>query len=148
MTEEQKEIRKWLNRAFYVNNKIKALEAVRERNRALATKCTASYESDGSTSGSQDNSKEKIIHEICDNDLAIRKELDSLVKIRTEISKKISGLENDELETILSMRYLGYMSMQQIADQMHYDRRTIQRKYIIALDKIKDVIECHYSRMI
>ena len=143
MTEEQKEIRKWLNRAFYVNNKIKALEAVRERNRALATKCTASYESDGSTSGSQDNSKEKIIHEICDNDLAIRKELDSLVKIRTEISKKISGLEKDELETILSMRYLGYMSMQQIADQMHYDRRTIQRKYIIALDKIKDVIECH-----
>ena len=143
MTEEQKEIRKWLNRAFYVNNKIKALEAVRERNRALATKCTASYESDGSTSGSQDNSKEKINHEICDNDLAIRKELDSLVKIRTEISKKISGLENDELETILSMRYLGYMSMQQIADQMHYDRRTIQRKYIIALDKIKDVIECH-----
>ena len=143
MTEEQKEIRKWLNRAFYVNNKIKALEAVRERNRALATKCAASYESDGSTSGSQDNSKEKIIHEICDNDLAIRKELDSLVKIRTEISKKISGLENDELETILSMRYLGYMSMQQIADQMHYDRRTIQRKYIIALDKIKDVIECH-----
>ena len=143
MTEEQKEIRKWLNRAFYVNNKIKALEAVRERNRALATKCTASYESDGSTSGSQDNSKEKIIHEICDNDLAIRKELDSLVKIRTEISKKISGLENDELETILSMRYLGYISMQQIADQMHYDRRTIQRKYIIALDKIKDVIECH-----
>ena len=143
MTEEQKEIRKWLNRAFYVNNKIKALEAVRERNRALATKCTASYESDGSTSGSQDNSKEKIIHEICDNDLAIRKELDSLVKIRTEISKKISDLENDELETILSMRYLGYMSMQQIADQMHYDRRTIQRKYIIALDKIKDVIECH-----
>lgn len=143
MTEEQKEIRKWLNRAFYVNNKIKALEAVRERNRALATKCTASYENDGSTSESHDNSKEKIIHEICDNDLAIRKELDSLVKIRTEISKKISGLENDELETILSMRYLGYMSMQQIADQMHYDRRTIQRKYIIALDKIKDVIECH-----
>ena len=143
MTEEQKEIRKWLNRAFYVNNKIKALEAVRERNRALATKCTASYESDGSTSGSQDNSKEKIIHEICDNDLAIRKELDSLVKIRTDISKKISELQNDELETILSMRYLGYMSMQQIADQMHYDRRTIQRKYIIALDKIKDVIECH-----
>ena len=143
MTEEQKEIRKWLNRAFYVNNKIKALETVRDRNRALATKCTASYESDGSTSGSQDNSKEKIIHEICDNDLAIRKELDSLVKIRTDISKKISELQNDELETILSMRYLGYMSMQQIADQMHYDRRTIQRKYIIALDKIKDVIECH-----
>lgn len=143
MTEEQIKIKEWLNRAFYADNKIKALEAVREKNRELATKCSASYENDGSTSGLHGNSKEKIIHEICDNDLAIRKELDALVGIRTEILKVISVINNDELEAILNMRYLGYMNMQQIADELHYDRRTIQRKYIIALDKIKDVIECH-----
>ena len=137
VTEEQVGIIKWLNRAFYADNKIKALEAVREKNRALEAKYSISYEHDSSESGKHDNSQERILHEIGDNDLAIKQELDALVGVRTEISQAIKQLNNDELETILNMRYLGYMNMQQIADKLHYDRKTIQRKHIVAIDKIK-----------
>lgn len=137
MTEEQAEMVRWLNRALYADNKIKALEAVRDKNRALAAKCSISYENDGSAAGTHENKHEKILHEICDNNVAIKAELDNLVGVRSEIFNAISSLNNDELETILNMRYLGYMNMQQIADKLHYERKTIQRKHITALDKLK-----------
>lgn len=137
MTEEQMKKILWLNRAFYADNKIKALEAVREKNRSLAVKCSTGYENDGSTSGTHENNHEKILHEICDNDIAIKTELNNLIRIRSEIFNAIKSLDNDELETILNMRYLGYMNMQQIADKLHYERKTIQRKHKVALDKMK-----------
>lgn len=136
MTDEQIEKVAYLNRAFYADNKIKALEEVLKKNRSIAERCTASYENSGGSSGSHDNSQEKIIHQLCDDNFKIQEELKELMKIRKEIKKAILTLKNDELETILNMRYLAYKNMTQIAESMNYDRKTIQRKHKIALDKL------------
>ena len=55
MTEQQEKVVSWLNRAFYAEHKARALEAALDRNREIAERCTASYESIGS-SGSHVNS--------------------------------------------------------------------------------------------
>lgn len=143
MTDEQLEKIAYLNRAFHIDNKIKALEAVRLRNKSIAERCTASYENAGGSSGSHDNNQEQIIHQICDDDIKIAEQLKSLLECRRDIQKAIACVQNDELETILSMRYLAYMNVQAIADELHYDKRTIIRKHIKALDKIRISECCH-----
>lgn len=136
MTDEQLLKIQWLNRAFHINNKIKALEETLKQNRSIAERCTASYENSGGSSGSHDNSQEKIIHQLIDEENKIRSQFDELISIRDEIKGAITSLNNDEYETILYMRYLAYKKTQEIADTMHYDRKTIYRKYIKALDLI------------
>ena len=142
MTDEQRAKTAWLNRAFYADNKIKALEEVRKKNKSIAERCTASYESDGTTSGSHNNSQEKILHQLCDDDLKIQTEYRELCAVRDEIRDAITAVHNDEYETILYMRHLAYMTVQAIAEDLHYDRKTIQRKYIRALDLIETVGKC------
>lgn len=137
MTDEQLEKIAYLNRAFYADNKIKALEAVRLRNKSIAERCTASYENSGGTSGGHENSQERILHQICDDDLKIAEQIDNLLNCRRDVQTAIAEVKNDEYETILYMRYLAYMGMQEIADTLHYDRKTITRKHLSALDKVK-----------
>lgn len=142
MTDEQLEKIKWLNRAFYADNKIKSLEEVQKKNRSIAERCTASYENTGGSSGTHDNSQEKIIHQICDDDMKISEQLEELRRCRTDIQRAITAIHNDELETILNMRYLAYMHVQDIADTLHYDRQTIHRKHKKALDLV-EITRCH-----
>ncbi|MCQ2464370.1 MAG: DUF1492 domain-containing protein [Oscillospiraceae bacterium] len=142
MTDEQLEKIAYLNRAFHADNKIKALEATRKQNKSIAERCTASYENSGGSSGSHDNSQERILHQICDDDMKITQMFHDLVECRRDIQNAIACVQNDELETILNMRYLAYMSVQQIADELHYDKRTILRKHLKAIDQIA-IKSCH-----
>jgi len=135
MNEQQEKISEWLNRAFHTESKIKALELVREKNKALALRCSSSG-GNGGSSGGHENSQEKILIEICENDKEIRAEIQLLIEQRKEISAVIHSLENAEYEAILDMRYLAYKKTHEIANEFHYDRKTIQRKHKAALDRI------------
>lgn len=140
MTDEQLDKIEWLNRAFRIDKKVTALLAVQEQNRSLACRCTASYENDGTSSGSHSNSQEAILHKICDGSIEIQQMIDYLADVRKEIFDTISSVGDDDLEAILFQRYLAYKSIQEIAESMHYDRKTIQRKHAKALDKISNKI--------
>ena len=141
MTEEQLKKIDWLNRAFRADQKVNALIAVQEQNKSLACRCTATYGGDGSTSGSHTNSQEAILHKICDQSIEIDFLIDHLADMRKEIGNVIATVGDDELEAILYQRYLAYKSIQEIADSMHYDRKTIQRKHVKSLDKIENIVD-------
>lgn len=137
MTEEQMAKIAYMNSAFHLDNKVKALEAIRLKNKSIAERCTASYENLGGSSGTHENSQERILHQLCDDDIKIAEELKKLLECRRDIRKAISKVNNDELETILNMRYLAYMNVQDIADELHYDKRTILRKHLKAIDRVE-----------
>ena len=128
MTPEQERKKEWLNRAFYADQKIKALEAVQIEDTALVTKykekCTNLQELASFTEELEKRERE------------LRRSLDGLQLIREEIRVAIKAVHNPEAESILNMKYLGYMKTCEIADKLNYDRRTIQRKHIEALDSI------------
>lgn len=127
MTEEQIKKMQWLNRAYFAEGKIKALEAVREKNQAIAIRCN-SYRST--------EEQKEIIKKLHDDVTTLKDELFELASLRMEIRDTIATIENNEYEAILNMRYLAYMKMQEIADLMGYDRKTIQRKHKSALEKL------------
>lgn len=135
MKAQRRKASDWLNRAFYTEEKIKALEKVREKNRALAVRCSSSAES-GNSSGSKENSQERILFEICENDREIREEIQILIDQRNEIKKAIDSVRSTEYQAILAMRYLAYKKTHEIAAEYNYDRRTIQRKHNAALEML------------
>ena len=133
MTIEQLEIVSYLNRAFHLNNKIKALEAIKDSNKFLSA---TNYERDGSVNGKNENNAENKMMKALE--LAERIECDkkTLQSLVYEIYEVISNVEDDEAYTILTYRYLCYMTTEQIAEAMNYSIRSVQSKHKKAITNI------------
>jgi DNA-directed RNA polymerase specialized sigma24 family protein len=145
MTEQQNELIKWLNRAFYAEKKLKALEHLRESDRERAERITSVLGSNikGKSDTRQNNAENSLIRLACSEE-KYERFLDRYISLREEVEKKISDLHNDELEALFIYRYLDYMTMEKIAEEMHYDERTIKRKHKAGIEKLSpNVTLCH-----
>ena len=136
MTEEQIAVSMWLDRAHDADDEVKALESVYKTTRSIAERCTAIYDSVGGSGGSHSNSQESVIHQLCDDGEKIKLELEELRQIRAEIQDTIHSIRDSKCETVLNMRYLGYMKMHQIANELGIDRKTVNRRHLKALDLV------------
>lgn len=128
MTTEQKQKATWMNRLFLEEKKLAALEDYLQHEKEKAVLL------DGK------NPESRIIgklstEEKCD---AERKKVRC---IRDEIETAIEQLQDPELEAILIRRYLNFEPIETIAENIGYHERTVQRKHLIALDKV--VTRCH-----
>jgi len=138
MTLDQLAKIQWLNRAFHAEKNYKAWLAKLERDRSIAERLTRSTDGTGSPS---DNGTETALIRLADTEQRTQERLQELVRIREEITVVIEAVPDLDAQSILIRHYLAYETFEQIAEKMHYDKRTIQRKHKQALDKI--VIECH-----
>lgn len=123
MTPEQIEMADYLNSAFRINHKIESLEAVQTTNTALRDKC-------------KERNIDDVACDLADVSQKIENEIRSLVEARNEISSLIAQIDNEEYAAVLNYHYLNYLTMSQIAEQMHYDIRTVKRKHIHALNEL------------
>ena len=139
MTAEQIERIRWLNRAFHAEKAAKAWLAKLERDRSLAERITQGAGSPGGTPSG--NSTEDALIRLAVTEQETQKRLRELVAIRDEITAVISKIGDYDMQAILVRHYLAYETFELIAEKMHYDLRTIQRKHKRALDEV--VIECH-----
>ena len=134
---KQKEMIQLLSKAFYLNKNIDALKLVLEMNKSLTEKCTANYNNSGvSKSISDKNGQEDIIHQVIDLSNKINEQINEMIKSRNEIADLISKSKVAEHLAILSRRYLLYQTMEQIADEMYYSSKTIQRKHKAAIEEL------------
>ncbi|MBQ5825263.1 MAG: sigma-70 family RNA polymerase sigma factor [Clostridia bacterium] len=62
-----------------------------------------------------------------------------LLKVRSMIDKCISSLDDRDLRSIMTMRYLGHLSTFAIADLLHYGRNSVNRKHKQALSKLLEI---------
>lgn len=115
----------FLNRAFYINQRINSkVEQIASLN-ALANKVTTTY-SQAPASGSHNNHKmEDIIIKIVAMEEDINSDIDELLDIKAEIIGAINAVENEEHRTILEKRYLSLESWEDIAADMNYGVRNV-----------------------
>ena len=139
MTTEQLERIRWLNRAFHAEKAAKAWLAKLERDRSLAERITHGGGSPGGTPSG--NSTEDALIRLATTEQETQQRLRELVTIREEITQAIAAVDDYDMQAILVRHYLAYETFETIAEKMHYDKRTIQRKHKTALEKV--VIECH-----
>ena len=138
MTIEHLEKIAWLNRAFYAEKKVKALESIRKRDRERTQQITANYEGkDKGKSDGRKNGVEEALMMLAESDEKYDNALHDYSMLRREIETAIESLHDDELETVLIYRYLDYKDVEQIAECMNYSLSTVKRRHKKAIEKIE-----------
>ena len=137
MTIEHLEKIAWLNRAFYAEKKVKALESIRKRDRERTQQISANYEgNDKGKSDGRKNGVEEALMMLAESDEKYDNALHHYSMLRREIETAIESLPDDELETIFMYLYLDYKTMEQIAELMNYSKISIQRKHKKGIEKL------------
>ena len=129
------EIKKWLGRYRYINHEVWSRTKEAKELRALASSITGiDYSRDQvQTTKQKGASFERLI------DLAIEidREVESLEKIRTEIEKTVSKVEDHRLRIILRMKYMNGLN-----DYIIYKKLDLgERWYYELKDKAVEEIE-------
>lgn len=143
MTNE--EMRRWLNRAFYADKKAKALDMLVLQCRERATGLVRVTEgNDKGRSSTSKNGTENALIQLAEIEDKAERLSAEAVKITAEIWEAILGLNDDDLEAVLINRYILFRTVEQTAESMGYDPRTVMRKIKKAIEKLSpNVIECH-----
>ena len=70
----------------------------------------------------------------------VKKDIAHLADLMKQIENTIRRVENSEMEVILEMRYLSFMSWDEIISRMGYSARYVFKMHSIALRRIKNFI--------
>ena len=128
--------KEWLNRGRNLNEEINAL--IKAKEKALYDACNVSIAYDKErVQESQNNSTEAKFTRFADYSKAIDERIDELYKIKQEILKAISGVDNSTYRALLIERYINFKTWEQIADYMNYSRMHVTRLHGRALQKVK-----------
>ena len=77
--------------------------------------------------------KEKALYDACNVSIAY----DKVYKIKQEILKAVSAVDNSTYRALLIERYINFKTWEQIADYMNYSRMHVTRLHGRALQKVK-----------
>lgn len=138
------ELRCWLRRAICANKKLEALnmliEQLRERAYGLsrATECSDKGKCD-STSNGTENTLMKLTEAIEQAD----RQREKTACIMQEIQQAIFLLEDNDLVTVLTYRYLLSKSVERTAEIMNYAPRTVRKKQSEAIEKLCLLMPCN-----
>ncbi len=114
----EKEMRKYLNQAFYIDRAIKAKRNQIQSLRELAESSTPS--TGIKVDGTKQNKLESCVTRMVDLEREIEEDIVALVQAKAEIYKTIQDVPDMRDRTVLELRYLQYMTYEQICDEMGY----------------------------
>ena len=102
----------------------------------LATRCTSTF-SDMPRNPNHGGSKiENCVIKIIELEENIKKDIEKLVDLKSEIMSVIKAVPNVEYQTLLEKRYLCFITWEQIAVDMNYSMQHIHRMHSSALKEI------------
>lgn len=129
----------FLNRAFYINQRIESkLEQVKSLN-DLATKATTTYSQAPSSCSHNNHKMEDVIIKIMAMQEDINKDIEELLDAKAEIIGAVNAVENEEHRTILEKRYLCLEPWEDIAADLHYSIRNV---FILHGKALKSFAKC------
>lgn len=137
--------KEYLQQIYHLDRRIKRLQSRREEIRAdlYSVKSTTDYNADRVQTSVAGDSMLRLIAKVDSIERDIVKELDQLISMKTRISKEIEQVQDATAKDILYQRYVSCLSFEQIAVNLGYSRRHIDRLHGRALYLFKkDVLEC------
>ncbi len=121
-----------------LNRKIKAKERQLEALKAHAVYTTPQFSERVCSSPAAKSLMEKTAVEIMDLETCISSQISEFVRLCREIAEVIKAVNNTEYETVLEMRYLTFMSWEEIASCMNYGTRYVYKVHGRALEMIEN----------
>ena len=120
-----------------INSKLEQIVSLRE----LATKATSTLSDMPHSPSKSKGSMENIIVKMVDLENEINVDIDTLVDLKRDIVKVIKQIQNPEYQTLLELRYLSFISWEQIAVDMRYDLRYLYKIHGRALEQCERFIK-------
>ena len=137
------DVKHWLNRAFYADKKVKALDLLTKQYRERAEGLNGKPKGDRGKSDTATNSTEASLLRLAEMTQKLETQKAELMQISDEIQSAISQLHDNDLETVLIHRYLLFHTIEQTAEFMNYSTETVRRKTNKAIAKMcENVLEC------
>ena len=118
-----------------INSKLEQVSSLRE----LATKATSLISETPSKTTKNTSSMENTICKIVDLENEINDDIDILIDLKRNIVAIIKRIQNPEYQTLLELRYLCFISWEQIAVDMGYDLRWVYRLHKKAIEVVDQV---------
>ncbi|MDR3313460.1 MAG: DUF1492 domain-containing protein [Oscillospiraceae bacterium] len=115
-----------------IDNKLLQVRSLRE----LATKATATL-SDAPSGGHNPHRMEDIIAKIIDLEAEINADIDRLVDLKRDIVSAVKGVEDEDLQALLELRYLCFLTWSEVAATMRYGKDYVFELHRKALTAIK-----------
>ena len=107
--------------------------------RARLWRQRAEYVSPSGAAGTAGKIRDRVgatVAKIADLEREINADIDALVDLGREISDKIKSVGPDKLRQVLELHYLNGLSLDEVAERMHYSYRQICRIHSQALAEI------------
>ena len=91
--------------------------------------------------GSPENQLEKLTGEIFEVERKIRDLYSAKLDKAAEIELLINQVDSEEFRTILTLRYIGHMSINKIAESMSYSLDWVYKKHRKAVDEVGKILK-------
>ncbi len=91
--------------------------------------------------GSRENQLERLTAEISEIEHKILELYSQKLDKAEEIYGVITKVDSQEFQTILTLRYIGHMSIQKIAEQMNYSQDWVYKKHRKAVDEVGRILK-------
>ena len=129
--------KKYLSQAFYLDKRIRAKEKQLDWVKDHAVYVSPQLSDMPKTSRAHRSALEEAVVRIVDLETEISKGISLLMQMKSDIAQTIRGINSMECETILEMRYLTFMSWEEIAVQLGYSQDYIYHLHRKALSLVR-----------
>ena len=135
MTEQQRQVQRWLSRGLW---QMEEIDQLREERREILTRLTKITQSmTGETvSASKDPHKYDILVSL---DLDIDNKIKALDKTLCEIREAITGLSDSRYRTAMTWHYCNGFKWEDVADKMGYEVRQVYRFNRLSLKELEGI---------
>lgn len=132
------EMKEYLGQAYRLNELIQSNKAELDDLNALKTSLRGiDYSSEKvKSSSSSDASYTKIVHAIADLEHAIKEDTARMLRLKLEIRETISSVQDNEAKLVLKLRYLNFLSWDEVAESISVSQRTAIRIHDNALERM------------
>lgn len=131
--------KEYLKQAYRLNELIQCNRNELNELHELSTNLSATdYSKDKvQVSSSNDASYTKIVIKITELEAVIKADIERLLSLKIEIRKVIDAVRDNEERLLLHLRYLNFMSWDDVCDEMCVSSRTARRIHDSALRNVK-----------
>ena len=78
----------------------------------------------------------KWIYKAIEKEEQIKKKMEELFRVKTEVMSVIDNIENDNLRVVLKLRYIDSLSWGEIAEKIYASDKTVRRWHNQALELV------------
>ena len=134
-------VKEYLSQAHRLDQRIDAKIAQVASLNDLATKCTATLTGMPPNPNSGGSTMADAVCKIIDLQEEINRDIDHLVDLKREIVAVIKAVEDTEYQILLEKRYLCFHTWEQIAVDMHYSGKWVQKMHDGALNVVREILK-------